>query len=360
VRLASVVLLVLAWVSAATASASASAYASAYASGGASVRLRQTLPAVPTPPGQTPHSGNVIRAPDGLYYWYGDSYAGFVYNKPSRYAGVIVFRSADLRHWHGPYATFDASTQYWQTTCMGFPSDLNAGCFRSKVLFDSVTDRYVMWLSTPSGYRALTSRSPLGPFTVATVPDLYDAGIPGSRGQSCSDGGDESLWSDASGSYVVFNRCGRLLLERLTPNMLEGTGRPIQIDDYPEIGPFYGAEAPSLFRGPTGTYWITFSLPACPYCQAATGIEEAPTALGPWHYAGEISNTSGGGQPSQVSVLDGDLWLYSVDLWRQPPGWPDVSEAAARQRWERLRFTTRGIRRLTEPSRFTVTLPTAS
>lgn len=311
--------------------------------------------------GETPHSGDIVWA-DGKYWWYGETYhCGFVWGRPSPYCGVIVYQSTDLVHWHGPSPAFNAATPYWQTTCMGQPREPNMGCFRPKVIYDAATHDYVMWLNVAfDGYRALTSRTPQGPFVVAGTPNLHDQQVAGYNGrlQPGNTDGDENLWVDRQGhGYVVWDRYGRLLIERLTSDDLSGAGQPVQIDDYPERAPYYGAEAPSLFQGPNGTWWITFSLPRCPYCTAATGLEEASSALGPWHYVGTLSATSGGGQPDNVSVLPGGAWLYSSDLWRQPPGWPATNETKATQHWEPLRFQDGHVLPLTDPITFKLKLP---
>lgn len=52
------------------------------------------------------HSGTILHAQDGFFYWYGDTYAcGYYWTDPSTpYCGVQVYRSPNLVRWDGPSA----------------------------------------------------------------------------------------------------------------------------------------------------------------------------------------------------------------------------------------------------------------
>src|SRR5579859_7612930 len=113
------------------------------------------------------HSGTILRASDGRFYWYGERYGcGFYWNDPaSPYCGVQVYSSRDLVNWDGPWPAFNAGTGYWQDLCMHVASAPGNGCFRPKVVFNPRTQLYVLWLNTPEtddGYRVLTSHAPRG------------------------------------------------------------------------------------------------------------------------------------------------------------------------------------------------------
>ena len=288
------------------------------------------------------HSGTILRAKDGLYYWYGDTYScGFYWTDPSTpYCGAQVYRSPDLVRWFGPWRLFDATTQYWQELCAG------SGCFRPKVVYNPATRQYVLWLNTPdpvrNGYRVFTSSTPVGPFKLVGRPELHDAAISDSLGNAGARDGDEGLFVDDKGAaWLVWDRVGRLLLERLNSSFVSGTGIPIEIVNYPEIMPNPGVESPSEFQH-QGHYYIAVSLPRCGYCTGTgTAIEQAPTPEGPWTYQGTVSSTSCGGQPNEVDQVGSSLLMWSSDQWQQGGSFgtpPRLNEAQATQEWEPLKF----------------------
>ena len=294
------------------------------------------------------HSGTILHGDDGLFYWYGETYAcGFHWTDAhSPYCGAQVYRSSDLVRWQGPWQLFDASTQLWQNLCMHQPAAPGKGCFRPKVVFNRSTHMYVLWLNTPSytgdGYRVLTSASPTGPFTLAAKPNLRDAAVPDWRGNPRTMDGDEGLFVDLEGTaWLVWSRGGRLLEERLDESYTSGAGQPVNIGGFPQLAPWQGAEAPSMFEH-RGTYYVAMSLPRCPYCTAATtAIERSSTPAGPWRYAGVVSWDSCGGQTNEVDEVAPGTLLWSSDQWLRDPTagvWPRLNETRATQAWEPLRF----------------------
>src|SRR5207302_5844041 len=225
--------------------------------------------------------------------------------------------SPDLAHWTGPAQLFDPSS-YWQDACMQ-GSTPGWGCFRPHVLFNQRSQLYVLWVNVPSGYRALTSVNPIGPFTLASTPH--------------ADGGDMTLFADTDGSaYLIYNSARQVFETPLTADYLDVAGASREVPGFPQVSPFFGAEAPSLFAR-NGVYYLVLSVPRCPYCSGTgTGYLDAPTAAGPWTYEGLISDWSCDGQPTAVSNLDGVL-LYQSDQWLQT-----LNESAANQFWTALHF----------------------
>ena len=312
------------------------------------------------------HSGTILRAGDGLYYWYGEKYScGFYWTDPTTpYCGVQVYRSRDLVGWEGPWPAFDASTPYWQNLCMHLASAPGNGCFRPKVVFNPKTRLYVLWLNTPEtddGYRVLTSRAPLGPFQLAARPELQDDGIPDWSGSPANNrDGDEGLFVDASGAgWVVWNRGGRLLEEALDDSLTTGRAAPLVIMNYPELMPHAGVESPSEFVH-DGRYYIAMSLPRCPYCAGTnTAIERAPAPDGPWSFQGIVSAKSCGGQPDEVDSLGNGLLLWTSDQWQQDGiagRAPRLNETLATQAWETLAFNGPEVTPITCRAQFRVTL----
>ncbi|TME04038.1 MAG: hypothetical protein E6I71_08035 [Chloroflexi bacterium] len=198
------------------------------------------------------HSGTILRGQDGLFYWYGESYAcGFHWTDPQTpYCGPQVYHSSDMSHWQGPWPLFDASSASWQDLCMHQPGAPGNGCFRPKVVYNPGTRLYVLWLNTGGfagdGYRVLTSRAPIGPFQLAAKPELRDGAIADWRGNPHAQDGDEGLFVDAGGSaWLTWSRGGRLLQEKLNAAYTSGTGAPKVIMNYPQFAPWAGVESPS-------------------------------------------------------------------------------------------------------------------
>lgn len=295
------------------------------------------------------HGGTVLRAEDGYFYWYGEAYAcGFRWQDPAtRYCGVNVYRSSDLLLWEGPWAAFDATSAYWQNLCMHQKAAPGGGCFRPKVVYNQRTRRYVLWINTPErgadSYRVLTSVLPSGPFMLAGRPELFDAGITDWNGSITTYDGDEGVFVDSnSDAWLVWNRGGRLLQERLDDTYASGTESPLLITNYPEIPPYAGIESPSEFES-GGTFYIAMSLPRCPYCSGTTtAIETAPHVDGPWSYQGVVSPTSCAGQPNEIDEIAPGVLLWTSDQWIRggiagTP--PQLNETYATQDWERLSFS---------------------
>ena len=295
------------------------------------------------------HGGTILRANDGYFYWYGEAYAcGFRWQDPATmYCGANVYRSSDLVHWQGPWSLFNATGAYWQNLCMRQQAAPGGGCFRPKVVFNRASELYVLWLNTPergaNSYRVLTSVSPTGPFMLVGRPELFDAGVSDWSGGDSTYDGDESLFVDSRGAaWLVWNRGGRLLEERLNDTFTSGTASPALILNYPEIPPYNGVESPSEFEH-DGRYYIAMSMPRCPYCSGTTtAIEQAPNADGPWTYQGIVSPTSCSGQPNEVDEVAPDVLMWSSDQWLRngvagiPP---QLNETFATQDWERLSFS---------------------
>ena len=233
------------------------------------------------------------------------------------------------------------------------------GCFRPKVVFNRSTRLYVMWLNTPDGYRVLTSPEPTGPFAVAAKPNLSDAAIPDWRGKPNALDGDEGLFLDRTGvAWLVWSRSGRLLEERLDSTYTTGSGRPIGVGGFPQLEPWQGAEAPSMFEH-GGHYFIAMSLPRCPYCTATgTAIERASSPGGPWSYDGVVSWDSCGGQPNEVDVVGPGSLLWSSDQWSRSASagvYPKLNETLATQAWEPLEFEESGhVKPIVCSRRFTI------
>lgn len=307
------------------------------------------------------HDGQIQRFGD-RYFLYGTRYGcGFVWNdKRSPFCGFVSYSSTDLAHWHAEGPLFDASTPVWQARCNG----ATYGCFRPHVVFNTRTQRYVLWINSYDvavGYHVFTAATPTGPFVEAPLPKLAI-----NRGQAPGlNHGDHDVFVDRDGkaylAYTDWRQKGDIVIEQLDDDYLSGSGR------YARVG-LKATEAPSMFRRGE-TYYLTFSDPNCGYCTTGTSYLRATTPLGPWHgkqAQGEsetqhrgvsISNTSCGGQPADVAMLPGPrgpVFLYQSDRWDNG----NPSETNATHYWEPLRFDGQGsIEPLTCAPAFDIDLP---
>lgn len=301
--------------------------------------------------------GNAVDAHDGqiaffegVYYLYGTSYdCGFVWQKPNApFCGFKCYSSTDLVHWKDLGFLFNAATPEWQARCNGN----TYGGYRPKVVYNASTHRYVMWFNAydnSSGYHAFTSATPFGPFTPVADPVVAaNKGVPPGLNN-----GDQALFVDDDGvgyiAYTDWRTGGGIVIERLTPDYLTGTGDYIRTTKT-------GTEAPSLFKR-NGIYYLTYSDPNCGYCGGTgTSYMRAKSPLGDWEPGGKISPDSAGGQPSFVEPIEtktGTVYLYGSDLWNNGAR----NEALANFYWAPLSFAPDGsINQLTAENTCTLAL----
>jgi hypothetical protein len=286
------------------------------------------------------HDGDLLEVGSWVYL-YGTSYScGFTIAAPSDYCGVKVYKSKDLQTWQpaggvgGSYA-FDHLTSSWQQTCAE-----HLGCYRPHVVRRPSDGRWVMWVNThggggtDSGYVAMTSLTPGGPFTpTATRPvlavDPADGGL---------EHGDFDITLDATGTgwivYTVIRAVDNshvLVIERLDPTLTTGTGEAVTVTGAGSL-----VEAPTLFQAPTGMWQLAFG-PAAPYGVVPTLVMDAPSPLGPWTNRRTLQANSCSGQTAAVSVIRGTHVLIT-DRWVQTPTGGAPQQARATSYFGRLTF----------------------
>jgi hypothetical protein len=254
------------------------------------------------------HDGHAMQVA-GTYYRYGTAYGcGFRLVDPAApWCGVAMYSSRDLVTWTHEGLAFEADAA-WQERCVGGLF----GCFRPKI--EQRTDgRFVMWINsydTQAGYWVLEGPSALGPWTVVRQPELALS----LRPRFTHGDHDVTVAPDGTG-YVAYTLIGDgglhdLVVERLDSTLTTGTGEAVRLG-------LTDVESPSLFER-AGTWYLTYSDPACPYCVTGTSYATAPSPLGPWTQRGRFSADSCGGQPAAVDVLtiDGEqTFLWQVDRW---------------------------------------------
>jgi len=297
------------------------------------------------------HDGGLIDGRDGWVYSYGTSYGcGFSWQTPGApYCGIRVYRTHDLRVWEpagsflGIYA-FNAGSADWQALCDGS----SYGCFSPTMVWNPNTSRFVLWVNTPDGYRAMDSASPRGPFVNVTSPTLNMDRGGNHEGLRY---GDPDVFMDGTACYLMYTVIGSGTSNITNAHDLAVTQLDSTCRDAVGAATLLGltmAEGPGAFRGADGKWYVTYSAPACPYCGTGLGVMDAPSPMGPWAHPRLLAVDGCRGQGSDVSVITSPsgalVWVQSIDRWDSPAnGVPGArNQARANNYWGRLTFTANG------------------
>jgi beta-xylosidase len=237
--------------------------------------------------------------------------------------GFDCWRSADLVEWEGPIAAFRPPPDFWADRKFWAP----------EVHF--YQGRYFMFASFKAtdaarGTAVLAADSPAGPY----VP--WSDGPVTPRDWECLDG---TLYVDPDGEpWIVY--ChewlqvvdGRMIAQRLTPDLLETTGEPVELfraSSAPWVGagdpaglydePAYVTDGPWLHRLASGTLIMLWSS-GNTSGSYAMGIARSLTGdvLGPWEHQAEPLWADDGGHGMIVRALDGRL-LVTLHQPNQTP-----------------------------------------
>jgi Glycosyl hydrolases family 43 len=305
--------------------------------------------------------GNAVDAHDGeisvfggTYYLYGTAYdCGYRWQvSGTPFCGFKVYSSSDLVHWADRGYLFDPTTSTWQTRCNGS----TYGCFRPHVVYNASTGRYVLWVNVYDnsvGYRVFTATAPTGPFTEQAVPTLA---VNNSAPVAGVNNGDHSVFVDDDGTaylaYTDWRGSGDIVVERLAPSYLTGTGAYVRLHQS-------ATEAPAMFKR-NGVYYVTYSDPNCGYCGGTgTSYKTATSPLGTWSAGTKVTTNSCGGQPAFVSTIPtsaGTTYLYASDLWNNG----NPNEALANYFWVPLTFSGSAIQPITCQPNFSLDLAAGS
>jgi hypothetical protein len=301
-------------------------------------------------------NGNAVDAHDGdmaffngKYYLYGTSYdCGYklkVAGTP--FCGFKSYSSTDLANWKDEGFLFDATTAAWQASCAA----PRYGCYQPHVLFNSGTNKYVLWINSydnSSGYHVFTADEPQGPFVEET-----GAGIVSDSGAATGGfvNGAMDLFVDDNGTayitYVNIQSGHTIKIQKLNESYTSG------VDSAVSTG-VAAAEPPILFRK-ADTYYLMYG-PACEYCNGtSTQYRTTSNVLGAWSPPTQLNGNSCGGQPGFVSKIPGttsDIYLYSSDLWVNG----NPNQALANFFWAPLSFLGTSISPISCSGTFTFTL----
>ncbi|WP_440067055.1 RICIN domain-containing protein [Streptosporangium sp. OZ121] len=248
------------------------------------------------------HGGGVLKV-GTYYYWFGENR-----NADNTFRAVSVYRSTDLRNWEFRRDVLTRTSA----------AELNVSNIeRPKVIYNSSTGRYVMWMHKENGVDYGQARAAVA--SSATVDGDYTYhGSFRPLGQHMSR--DITLYNDNGTAYMISaaNENYDLHIYRLT-------------SDYLNVGALVGnfwpgghREAPAMFkRG--GTYFLLTS--------GATGwnpnqarYATASSVSGPWSGWTNVGDgTTFGSQPAYVLPVQGTSttsYLYMGDRWAGAWGGP--------------------------------------
>ncbi|AWS48643.1 RICIN domain-containing protein [Streptosporangium sp. 'caverna'] len=241
------------------------------------------------------HGGGVLKV-GAYYYWFGENR-----NPNNTFRAVSVYRSTDLTNWE---FRNDALTQSSNAE-LGV-----ANIERPKVIYNSSTGRYVMWMHKENGTDYGQARAAVA--SSATVDGDYTYhGSFRPLGQHMSR--DITLYNDNGTAYMISAAAENydLHIYRLTSDYLNVAAL---------VGNFWpGAhrEAPAMFKRGS-TYFLLTS--------AATGwnpnqaqYATASSVSGPWTgWTNAGDSTTFGSQPAYVLPVQGSSttsYLYMGDRW---------------------------------------------
>lgn len=297
------------------------------------------------------HGGGIIKAPDGVYYWYGEHRGD---KAPQE--GVACYSSTDLHTWQNRGIVMPVSDDADAIVERGSTIE------RPKVIYNAVTGKYVMWFHHElkgRGYAAAqacvaVADTPTGPFVPIKssrvnagrlpvnlqnpktfsdadrqlkwwTPEWYEQIAQGLFTVRDLDGGqmsrDMTLFvDDDSTAYHIYSSEDNLTLHiaELDDTYTRHTGR------YIRIFPGGHNEAPAIFKK-DGKYWMITS--------GCTGWDPnearlmwADSITGTWHQLpnpcrGEGADKTFGAQSTYI-LRDGEEITFMADIWN-PQSLPD-------------------------------------
>lgn len=321
---------------------------------------------------------------NGTYYWFGMGYqnctekTGLIppFNCPGIYK---AFGGCGFREDHAVNLYTSVDLKDWKFVANVFPpsSRPNGIYFRPKVLYNSRTDKFVLWInylppaSSPlkaygnATYIVATSTSPSGPYSVVR----QRANVKNNGGGDFTLFRDPNSPADAYIAYDAWSNSHKVSIEQLTPDFLDSLGNQAN----GSTGPLSGSsnEAPIMFER-LGWYFLLYG-PTCCFCSAGSGsnVLTARHPMGPWKNSGIDINPKSWSFGSRVIKAQEsfvirvpsfsndekpDIYIYVGDRWDSAP---DKLKSHDFQYWQPLSFNDTAspptISKLSFLSNFTIT-----
>jgi hypothetical protein len=263
------------------------------------------------------HGGDILYY-SGTYYWYGENKEGRTWLPEATKSwdgyrvdvtGVRCYSSLDLLHWKDEGLVLKAVPED--------PShDLNPSkvCERPKVVYNSRTKKFVMWLHIDSeDYHSAragvaVAEQPAGPFTY--LESVRPEG---------QDSRDQTVFQDEDGkAYRIYSSENNdtTYISLLSDDYLKHTGQFTRVFEKRRM------EAPFVFKH-EGRYWFIGS--DCTGWDANPARSAvAPSIWGPWTELGNPCRGPGatntfGAQGACVFSVAGkpNVWIFMADRWNK-------------------------------------------
>ncbi|MGJ6966749.1 RICIN domain-containing protein [Streptosporangium sp. G11] len=241
------------------------------------------------------HGGGVLKV-GAYYYWFGENR-----NTNNTFRAVSVYRSTDLANWEFRNDVLTQSSN----------AELSvANIERPKVIYNSSTGRYVMWMHKENGTNYSEARAAVA--SSATVDGDYTYhGSFRPLGQHMSR--DITLYNDNGTAYMISaaDENYDLHIYRLT-------------SDYLNVGTLVGnfwdgnhREAPAMFK--RGNTYFLLTSGATGWNPNQARYATASSVSGPWTGWTNVGDgTTFGSQPAYVLPIQGSSttgYLYMGDRW---------------------------------------------
>ncbi|BCJ73780.1 beta-xylosidase [Catellatospora sp. IY07-71] len=248
------------------------------------------------------HGGGVLQV-GGYYYWFGENR-----NADNTFRAVSVYRSTDLRNWEFRNNVLTQSSA----------AELNvANIERPKVIYNSATGRYVMWMHKENGRDYGEARAAVA--SSATVDGNYTYhGSFRPLGQHMSR--DITLYNDGGTAYMISaaDENYDLHIYRLTADFLNVASL---------VGNFWNdahREAPAMFK--RGSVYFLLTSGATGWNPNQAKYATASSISGPWTGWTNVGDgTTFNSQPAYVLPIQGSSttsYLYLGDRWAGAWGGP--------------------------------------
>lgn len=301
------------------------------------------------------HGGGVL-AKDGAYYWFGEHKSD---HTSSALVGVTCYSSTNLTDWTNRGVALEV------VDVKGH--DLERGCVleRPKVVYNALTDKYVMWFHlelkgrgyAAARYGVAVADRPEGPYTYLrsgrVLPGIYPenmtyeerqaaaaierlkadpwadawsdewrkdvaAGMFNARDLECGQmSRDMTVYVDEDGkAYHIFSSEENLtlIIAELSADYTSHTGR------YIRVAPGDQNEAPAIFKK-DGVYWMITS--GCTgWDPNEARMYSATSIWGPWTRhanpcVGPKAELTFGGQSTYILNVPGtENFIFMADVWR--------------------------------------------
>ena len=328
------------------------------------------------------HGGQIRRMPvpddetvRERYVWVGEDKSNGHFGNP-----VAVYVSDDLHRWEfmgdvlkPPAAREDLDNDSYFTAiyddCTPEEKDLIYSCFnaktvieRPKMLYNSKTGQYVIWFHSDDATEKNTykydvgmagvavSDSPFGPFRflrrqrLSLCPQGQIDCFPSSKGEAR----DMNLFRDSDGTaYIVYTSENNktLYISKLDDSYLNLSAPPedaVYGEDYIRLFPSAMREAPVLFRGDNGRYYL-LSSSTTGWMSNQARLWSSDQIFGKWKndgnpFWGSGANLSFDTQCTSVFRREDGQWIYYGDRWKQS------NLADSRYIWLPLQFEENHIR----------------